>query len=105
MKTVMLECEPSTSEDVVSYKLEWYDEGGTVPLGTNVYPVADIPLADSGKLQFKLNDIVPPLDGVYDFMLSAIDEEDNESEPSSILGVKADFLAPAAPGPLSVAVY
>ena len=98
MNTVKLVFAPSTSTDVVSYKLSW----GTDPAESKTFLVSDLVMDVDGNIEFVLNDIAPALDGTYTFSVVAIDEAANESEPSSVEDVSVDFLAPAAPGPISV---
>jgi hypothetical protein len=97
MNTVKLVCAPSSSTDVVAYNLSWDEE-------VREYPVETIPVNEEGNLEFVLNDIEPPLDGTYTFSINAIDDAGNTSTPSIIEGVVVDFLAPDAPGPISVVV-
>jgi hypothetical protein len=97
MKTVKLVFSPSAADDVVSYVLSW--EGGS-----EEYLLANIPVNEDGNLEITLNDISPPLDGVYTFSIVAVDDAGNKSTPSVIEGVVVDFLAPDAPGPISVVV-
>ena len=97
MNIVKLVFAPSTSTDVVSYELSW-------GLATKLYPVADIVPNADGNLEIILNDAAPDLDGTFTFNIVAIDDAGNRSEPSIIEDVTVDFLAPAAPGPISVVI-
>ena len=97
MKTVKLVFAPATADDVVSYTLSW--EGGSED-----YLAANLPQNEDGNLEIILNDIAPPLDGTYTFSIVAVDDAGNKSTPSVIEGVVVDFLAPDAPGPISVVV-
>ncbi len=97
MQTVKLVCAPSTSADVVSYDLIWGEESKN-------FVASEVPVDDNGNLEFMLNDLVPALEGTYSFSIVAIDGAGNRSEASVIDDVVVDFLAPAAPGPISVVI-
>ncbi len=98
MNTVKLVFAPSTSTDVVSYKLSW----GPDPADSKLFLLDELVTDADGNIEFVLNNIAPALDGTYTFSIVAIDDAANESEPSIIEDVSVDFLAPAAPGPISV---
>lgn len=102
METAKLVFAPSVSADVVSYRIAWIDANGVT--GEMTVPVGEMVTNGEGNFEVTLNDIVPALDGVYSFDITAMDEANNISPASTITDVAVDFLAPAAPGPITLVV-
>jgi len=104
VKDVMMNFPASTSGDVTKYLLyiaavpaavDEVDAGGnfvaqSFDLGTN--------------LSVKLNDLpgMTTTDGLYNIGVTAVDDAGNESSMSTVSDVPLDFVAPDAPGQITI---
>ena len=105
-----LKFRPSTSQDVIGYKLYAKpDEPNVTLTKDNATITADLgnpaPAAD-GFIHVVLNNVseMAQADGMYDLGVSAIDDHQNES-PLLLQGladISLDFLAPSPPSEASV---
>ena len=107
MKDIKLVFAPSTSEDVVKYRLAWAQDADDLGFAGYVeFPKDQIPTNSEELMVFNLREIpgTDVLDGTYTFGIVAIDDADNFSEWSIVEEVDVDFLAPEPPGPIYVQV-
>ena len=93
---------PSPSPDVVGYRLYFCDESEDVTaVGTDgLYAAQAYDLGDSTSAN--LSNVVGSVDGVYNIGVTAIDDAGNESDMSVVNSVPLDFIAPDAPGPITI---
>ena len=94
---------PSTSPDVVLYRVRIADVG-TVDYDTTHDEITDLTTQPDGKIHYDLSThpLAPSLEGTYDVGVTSVDGVGNESDISIISGVALDFTAPDAPTALEV---
>jgi len=90
IKTVRLSFPPSTSTDVVGYKL--YIETSPTEITYNS-PSYDL----GNKTSVRLNKILKRTEGVFNLGVVAVDSASNESDFSLIYNVHLDFIPPIMP--------
>ena len=97
VKDVTLSFPASPSPDVVSYKLYMEPAPNPVTFESPSFDLGD-------KTVIKLNTLpgMTTTDGIYNLGVTAIDDADNESSMSMLDNVSLDFVAPDAPGELTI---
>ncbi len=97
VKNVTLSFPASGSQDVIGYKL--YME----PAPTEVtYTSQSFDLGNNTSIDLASLPGMSTTDGVYNLGITAIDDAGNESSFSLISDVPLDFLAPDAPGEITI---
>ena len=97
VKNVTLSFPASGSPDVVGYKL--YMEVSPAPV-TYTSPTFD--LGNSTSVDMSTLPGISTTDGIYNLGITAVDDAGNESSFSLISEVPLDFLAPDAPGEITI---
>jgi hypothetical protein len=97
VKKVTLTVEPSTSPDVVGYKLYMEVTPNPVTYSSQVFDLGNNTTVDLSTLLG-----MTTTDGVYNLGITAVDDAGNESSFSLIDNVPLDFLAPDAPGVITI---
>ena len=104
IRTVKIAFPPSKSTDVEKYRMYYVATGTPLDYGS---PYIDLPnqLPESdGLLRFDAYALEVFTDGHYDIGITAVDDGQNESEMSLMVNVPFDFIAPDAPGPITIEV-
>ena len=97
VKKVILSFESSTSPDVVGYKLYMETSPSLVTYSSTSFDLGNNLTVDLSTLPG-----MTTTDGVYNLGISAVDDAANESSFSLIDNVPLDFLAPNAPGAITI---
>ena len=97
VKNVTLSFPASGSQDVVGYKL--YMETSPDPV---TYTSPSFDLGNSTSIDLASLPGIATTDGVYNLGITAVDDAGNESIFSLISDVPLDFLAPDAPGEITI---
>ena len=100
VKKVSLSFPPSDSPDVVSYKL--YMEVAPTPV---TYTSPSFDLGNNTTVDLSTLPGMTTTDNVYNLGVTAIDDAANESSFSLIDNVPLDFLAPNAPGTITISRF
>lgn len=88
---------PSTSEDVVGYKL--YLQQAPDPV---TYDSPSFDLGDKTEVYISTLPGMEEVDGVYNLGVTAVDDAGNESSMQVLEGMALDFLAPAPVSDLAI---
>ncbi len=104
LKSKIFKFFPSTSPDVVGYKV-YVDLPGAL---TYMSPSADAPdltVHGDGKIHVDLAilSVASSKDGIYDVAVTTVDDAGNESDMAILNNVNLDFIAPDAPTGLEIA--
>ena len=97
IKNVTLSFPASGSPDVVGYKL--YIEVSPYPV---TYESQVFELGDNTTIDLATLDGMTTTDGMYNLGITAVDDAGNESSFSLIDNIPLDFLAPDAPGEITI---
>ena len=97
VKNVTLSFPASGSTDVVGYKLYMEAVPTDVSYESQSFDLGNITTIDLATLPG-----VTTTDGVYNLGIAAVDDAGNESSFSLISNVPLDFLAPDAPGEITI---
>ncbi len=97
VKNVTLSFPASGSQDVVGYKL--YMETSPSPV---TYTSPSFDLGNNTSVDMSTLPGISTTDGVYNLGITAVDDAGNESSFSLISEVPLDFLAPDAPGEVTI---
>ena len=97
VKNVTLSFPASGSQDVVGYKLYMETSPDAV-----TYTSPSFDLGDSTSVDMATLPGISTTDGVYNLGITSVDDAGNESSFSLINEVPLDFLAPDAPGEITI---
>lgn len=98
----IMKFEPSTSPDVVGYKMYIQESPDPVDYTSEGIDLGMPPTDADGKLVVDLSTLsaLTTKDGVYNIGVVAIDDAGNESSMTKAANVPLDFVAPDPPGTL-----
>lgn len=98
----IMKFEPSTSPDVVGYKMYIQEAPDPVEYTSEGIDLGMPPADADGKLVVDLSTLaaLTTKDGVYNIGVVAIDDAGNESSMTKATNVPLDFVAPDPPGAL-----
>ncbi len=99
-KSARINVKPSTSSDVVKYRVRINEDGNTFDLNDPFDEVVKPAQPDGdGFVYIPISDLpkATNLDGRYDLFVTAVDDAGTESEPLEIADVDFDFVPPEAP--------
>lgn len=97
VKNVTLSFPASGSLDVVGYRLYIETAPNLITYNSPSFDLGDVTSIDLATLPG-----ITTTDGVYNLGISAVDDAGNESSFSLISDVPLDFLAPDAPGEITI---
>ena len=97
VKNVTLSFPASGSSDVVGYKLYMEEAPNAVSYTSTSFDLGNTISVDLSTLPG-----ITTTDGVYNLGITAVDDAGNESSFSLINDVPLDFLAPDAPGEITI---
>jgi len=97
VKQVTLSFPSSGSPDVVGYKLYYIQAPETVD-----YESPSVDLGNNTSVDLSTLPGMSTTDGTYNLGVTAVDDAENESSMSIISNVELDFVAPDAPGEITV---
>jgi len=104
VKDVTLSFPPSGAPDVVKYMLYVVQSPGDVEAvdANGDFTAQSFDLGMNTSVDLNTLPGMTSNDGVYNMGITAIDEAGNESSMTTIIDVPLDFVAPDAPGPITI---